>query len=194
MSDRTMTYSASRPTSPVVEPESAFSLSIRLYSGYEQIVDFKLPGVAVLGLDERPPKGNGWGPSPSRLLGAALGACLGAALLAWLREHRVDVRDMRTDVIGAFKRDSSGRRTIERLDVRLIPIVASPEALALPSVAELLEASVVARSIGRGIDVHVSIVPEEPKQLRSASGARAHGSYGPVTTDRAVPFTSEGAV
>jgi organic hydroperoxide reductase OsmC/OhrA len=191
MSDMTTTHSGNRLPPPAVEPDSGFSLSIRLYSGFEQIVDFKLPGVAVLGLDERPPKGNGWGPSPSRLLGAALGACLGASLLAWLRARGTDVRDMHTHVTGSFGRDSAGRRTIDRLDVRLVPIVESPHAVALPTVTELFDASVVARSIDSGIDVRLTITPEAPAQLRRSANV---GSYSPMArSDVGSPYRAERA-
>ncbi len=162
MSDMTSVYSASRLAPPAVEPEAGFSLSIRLYASYEQVVDFRLPGVTVLGLDERPPTGNGWGPSPAHLLGAAVGACVGARLLAWLREHGVDVRDMRTEVTGSFVRSATGERRIARLTVGLIPIFTSSSTVTMPSSKELLGDSVVARSLGGGIDIQLSITPEAP--------------------------------
>ena len=58
---------------PASEPRSTFSLSLHRYTDYQQVVDFRLPGVAVLGVDERPPLGNGWGPSPAHVLGRMIG-------------------------------------------------------------------------------------------------------------------------
>ena len=57
---------AMSPLSPsAADAGSEFSLVVHRYRDYQQIVDFRLPGVAVLGLDECPPLGRGWGPSPA---------------------------------------------------------------------------------------------------------------------------------
>ena len=151
----------------------AFSLSVRLYVGYEQVVDFKLSGVPVLGLDECRPIGHAWGPSPSHLIGAALGACLGARLLSRLREQGIAVRDMRTDVAGVFATDSGGARRIARLVVRLVPVVQSPGDAMMPTPDELLRESVVAKSIGAGIDIELSITPEAPARMRRTTRRNA---------------------
>lgn len=165
MSDTTTVYSTSLLAPPAVEPDAGFSLSIRLYANYEQIVDFKLPGVAILGLDECPPTGNGWGPSPAHLLGAALGACLGARLLSWLREQGVAVSDMRTDVSGSLGRDADGQRRIAQIQVRLSPTIQSTPPVAMVAPAELLRQSLVARSLEKKIDIQLSITPDAPFRL-----------------------------
>jgi hypothetical protein len=160
MSEMTSLYSANLLPPPAVEPDAGFSLSLRLYAKYEQVVDFKLAGVAVLGLDERPPLGNGWGPSPAHLVGAALGACLGNGLLSWLRGLGVEVEDMRTDVTGSFARGADGQSRIGRISVQLVPILRSTPPAAMISPTELLRRSVVARTVSPGIDVRLSIAPE----------------------------------
>jgi hypothetical protein len=147
-------------TPPAVEPSPGIALAIRLYSDFQQIVDFRMPGVAVLGLDERPPRGRGWGPSPSHLMGAALGACLGAALLARLRGEGADVRDMRTEVTGSFARDARGVRRLDRVAVRLSPIIEPGPAPTMPSAEWLIEQSVVAQSLGPSVRVELTITPE----------------------------------
>ncbi|MEO8624317.1 MAG: OsmC family protein [bacterium] len=158
----------------VAEPGTlGFSLSTRLYDNYEQIVDFKLSGVAVLGLDECPPTCHGWGPSPAHLIGAALGACLAGRLLSRLRERGVDVRDMRTDVRGTFASDSGGRRRIARIAVHLVPIIQSPADVAMPKADALLRESLVAKSIAPGIDIELAISPEAPAEIRRTAGASA---------------------
>jgi uncharacterized OsmC-like protein len=167
-------YSASRSVPPAVEPKAGFSLGIRLYAGFEQVVDFRRPGVAVLGLDECPPRGNGWGPSPTHLLGAALGACLGAALLERLRAQGLDVRDMRTEVSGSVTRDTQGPRRIGRIAVRLTPILHGDSPVQMPAVNDLLRESVVAQSLGEGVQVELSIVPERrPRLDQLAADSRA---------------------
>jgi uncharacterized OsmC-like protein len=160
MSDTTSVYSATRL--PVVDAEPGFSLAIRLYTNHEQIVDFKLPGVAVLGLDERPPTGKGWGPSPAHLVGAALGACLANRLLSWLREQGIEVDDMRTDVTASFAHDADGQQRLGRVTVRLSPIIQSARPAAMLAPAALLRRSVIARSLRRDVDVQVTITPEAP--------------------------------
>ena len=172
------TISASRP--PVVDAEPGFSLSIRLYTDYEQIVDFHLPGVAVLGLDERPPTGNGWGPSPAHLVGAALGACLADGLLSWLREQGIEADDMRTDVTGSFAHDADGQRRIGRMTVRLSPIIKSARPAAMLAPTALLQRSVIAQSLGRDVDVQVVIAPEVPS--RSPRAARPNDLSAAVLT------------
>jgi uncharacterized OsmC-like protein len=173
MSDTTSVYSTSLLAPPAVEPDAGFSLSIRLYADYEQIVDFKLPGVAILGLDECPPSGNGWGPSPGHLLAAALGACLGARLLSWLREQGVTVNDMRTDVRGSLARGADGRRRIARIAVRLSPTIQSTRPVAMIAPAELLRESLVAGSLEKRIDVQVSITPDAPFRPSDVAGVDA---------------------
>src|SRR6266550_932883 len=77
-----------------------FSLTLRLDAGYAQVVDFGVPGLGPLVVDEPEPLGAGIGPNPARVLGAALGACLGASLLFCLRRAHVDVSGLRTSVDG----------------------------------------------------------------------------------------------
>jgi len=159
-----------RLTPPAVEPSNGFSLAIRLYCDYEQVVDFRMPGVAVLGLDERPPLGHGWGPSPAQLLGSALGACLGGALLHDLRDAKVEVIDLYTTVSGTFQIDAGGRRRVASVEVRLTPVLAKAEDLAaLPTPDRLAESSMVADSLRRDMSLVVSITPEVPPAAGSPS-------------------------
>lgn len=146
---------------PAVDGANGFALAVRLYCDYEQVVDFRMPGVAVLGLDERPPLGHGWGPSPAQLLGAALGACLGGALLHSLRDAAVDVMDLRTDVTGVFRKDTIGRPHLTGIEVRLTPVLATAEDLrTIPTPDQLAESSMVADSLRRDMSLFVAITPE----------------------------------
>ncbi|HEX7978566.1 MAG TPA: hypothetical protein VF461_08190, partial [Gemmatimonadaceae bacterium] len=108
MTQRFQAYTVEQVDWPAVQPTSDFSLGIRLYCDYEQVVDFRMGGVAVLGLDEPPPLGHGWGPSPAQMLGSALGADLAAALLRCLRAAHVDPLDLRTEVSGTTRTDTLG--------------------------------------------------------------------------------------
>ena len=72
-------FAASTRSPHPADVASEFALTVHRYRDFQQIVDFHLPGVAVLGLDECPPHGRSWGPSPMHLLGSAVGACLAGA-------------------------------------------------------------------------------------------------------------------
>ncbi len=151
-----------------VEPSNGFSLAIRLYCDYEQVVDFRMPGVAVLGLDERPPLGHGWGPSPAQLLGSALGACLGGALLRGLRDAKVDVVDLYTEVRGVFRNDTPERSHLTSFEVRLTPVLERVEDIpALPTPDRLAASSLVAGSLRSDIALLVVITPEVQADRRT---------------------------
>ena len=172
MTQLSSAYTLNRLGGPTVEPTSDFSLAIRLYSDYEQIVDFRMAGVAVLGLDERPPVGRGWGPSPAHMLGSALGADLGGTLLRCLRTANVDPIDLHTEVCGSFLNDAVGRPHLSSLVVRLTPVLASEEdAAAIPTAERLTEQCAIADCLRSDIVLHIAITPEvHAGALTSARG------------------------
>lgn len=151
----------STPARTATGSNPAFALAINLYSDYQQIVDFRLPGVAVLGLDERPPLGHGWGPSPVQLLGSAVGACLGSALLRAIRDAGAEVIDLRTDVSGRIESDRLDRPHVVSITVRLTPIVTTRSALeAVPSPERLARLSMVADILRSDLGLWIAITPE----------------------------------
>lgn len=171
---------------PAVDAGSRFSLAVGLYSDYQQIVDFRMPGVAVLGLDEAPPIGRGWGPSPAHLLGSALGACLGAALLHELRERGIEVLDLRTEVSGTIRADTQGDRHLASLSVRLSPVLARhADVERLPTPDRLAERSMIADSIRTGLGFWIAITPQVRTMPRTAP-YRARSSE--TATDVAAPM------
>ena len=162
----THTYMARAGTSPArphTEAGSDFSLVIGLYRDYQQIVDFRMPGVAVLGLDETPPLGHGWGPSPAQLLGSALGACIAAALLRELHTRGIEVLDLRTEVSGSIRADTLGLRHLANLSVRLSPELARrSDASRMPEPEELADRSMIADSIRTDVGLWIAITPRVP--------------------------------
>jgi hypothetical protein len=143
------------------EPRTTFSLSLHRYADFQQVVDFRLPGVAVLGVDERPPVGHGWGPSPAHVLGSALGACLGSTLLIVMRGAGAQVLDLRTDVSGAIQRDTLGQPHVTSISVRLSPVVGSRAELdTVPSPERLAERSMIADSLRSDLGLWIAITPE----------------------------------
>ena len=163
---------------PATDAGSRFSLAIGLYTDYQQIVDFRMPGVAVLGLDESPPLGHGWGPSPAHLLGSALGACLAAALLHELRDRGIEVADLRTEVSGNVRTDTLGERHLANLSVRLSPVLARrTDVERMPAPDRLAERSMIADSIRTDLGLWIAITPELRKRARTAPyGARSGAS------------------
>jgi len=158
-------YSTASEASPLArsatEPRTTFSLSLHRYADYQQVVDFRLPGVAVLGVDERPPVGHGWGPSPAHVLGSALGACLGSALLLVMQGSGVELLDLRTDVSGAIQRDTLGQPHVTSISVRLTPVVARRADLdAVPSPERLAERSMIADALRSDLGLWIAITPE----------------------------------
>src|SRR5690625_6506194 len=68
--------------------EQEFAITLDWRGGYEFTVDFELDGVPPLLTDESPPLGEGVGPSPARLLAAAVGNCMSASLKFCLDKAR----------------------------------------------------------------------------------------------------------
>jgi uncharacterized OsmC-like protein len=194
MTQLSSAYTLNQLDRPAVETARDFSLAIRLYCDYEQIVDFRMAGVAVLGLDERPPLGHGWGPSPAQTLGAALGADLGGALLRFLRAANVDPLDLRTEVSATFRNDTLGRPHVSGVVVRLTPVLASEEDVAaIPTSERLVEQSAIADSLRSDIGLHVAILPEVRVGARAPARDVVHlvKDALPAGTGRAPPLSGE---
>ena len=141
----------------------AFSLTIRLYRDYAQVVDFGLPELTLLALDEPPPLGRSHGPNPARLLGSAVGACLGASLLYCLRKSRIDESGLSTKVEGTIVRNARGRLRVGPLRVTLSPTLPLAEAGRVNRCLDIFEDfCVVTESVRGGIDVDVRVDPVTP--------------------------------
>ena len=155
------------PTPPASQrrphDEQHFTLSVRLYDGFAQTVDFDSGSIPLLAIDEPPPLGAARGPNPVRLLGAAVGGCLGASLLFCLRKARVDVRDLRTIVEGSLTRNDDGRLRVANIRVKLVPTIADSQCAGLERCAELFEDyCIVTESVREGIEIAVEVAPPVP--------------------------------
>lgn len=145
---------------PVAGGDHRFELVLRLHDDYMQIADFAIDGTSPITIDEPPPLGQERGPNPARLLGAAVGGCLGASLLFCLRKARVAVSDLRTVVEGTMVRNEAGRLRIGQIKVRLAPEVAEAD---LPRLSRCLQVfedyCVVTQSVREGLEVTVDVTP-----------------------------------
>lgn len=159
---------------PAREPHEEFTLELRLQDNYTQIVDFGLDGVAPLVTDEPPPLGTQRGPNPARLLGSAVGSCLGASLMFCLRKARVEVTDLRVSVSGTLARNERGRLRISALRVRLAPTVAGADRPRLGRCLELFEDfCVVTESVREGVEVQVEVEPGGSPSARASGDSVA---------------------
>lgn len=145
---------------PAAEAEQRFSMVLWLHDDYMQVVEFGMDGVTPLVVDEMQPLGAERGPNPARLLGAAVGSCLGASLLYCLRKARIGVTDLRTTVEGTMVRNDRGRLRIGELRVRLAPTVPEAERARMARCLEIFEDfCIVTQSVRAGIDVAVRVEP-----------------------------------
>jgi organic hydroperoxide reductase OsmC/OhrA len=156
------------PTTPAAaggsrqEEPPEFTLTLDGGDGYEQIARFDLESASPLIIDEPAPLGGGAAPNPARLLGAAIGSCLGASLLFCLRKARIDVRGVHTTVHGSLVRNERGRLRVGRVAVRLEPMVPAEQHDRIPRCVEVFEDfCIVTASVRQGIDVEVEVVPRD---------------------------------
>lgn len=149
-------------TTRPADGEHAFSVVLDLRHDYLQSVDFRLAGVGLLDVDEPPPLGHAEGPNPARLLGSALGSCLGASLLFCLRKARIEVNGLHTTVNGTLVRNERGRLRVGAVDVTLEPIVPAAQHERMTRCLTMFEDfCVVTASVRQAIEVRVSVVPRE---------------------------------
>jgi len=144
----------------LVPHDNDFTIALTLEGDYTQTVDFGLPGVPPLTVDEPPPAGAGAGPNPSRLLASAIGSCLAASLTFCMRKARVEVRGVRTTVRGSLTRNERGRLRVAALHVRLEPVVPVEQHDRVPRCLELFEDfCVVTASVRQGVPITVDVEP-----------------------------------
>ncbi len=138
-----------------------FAVQLQLEEGYRFSVDLGQAWPALV-MDEPEPLGHGAGPNAARVLGAAVGNCLGASLLFCLQRSKVEVHDLRVDVAGTVERNEKGRFRITGLRVRLLPGVAGAEGVQdrIDRCIGLFEDyCIVTQSVRQGIDVQVEVAP-----------------------------------
>jgi uncharacterized OsmC-like protein len=144
----------------MAEHEREFSVGLRLEDDYRFTVDFGVPGVEPLLVDEPEPLGGGAGPNPARLLGTAVANCLAASLLFCLRRSRVDVHGMEATVHGTMERNEKGRYRITAMRVVLQPGIADGDRERMGRCLDIYEEfCIVTQSVRDGLDVEVVVEP-----------------------------------
>ena len=154
----------------VTATEEQFSVTLRMYQDYAQVVDFGPPDQTLIALDEPHPVGRGYGPNPARMLASAVGGCLGASLLYCFRKARIDVAGLSTKVEGTLVRNERGRLRIGALRVTLAPTMRSVASELLTQCFDIFEDfGVVTQSVRDGIDVDVRVEPVGSPDLPSSA-------------------------
>lgn len=149
-------------TGPQVQrqPESAhqFGITLELLEGYAFRVEFEDGDIEPLHTDEPPPLGAGNGPSPSRLLAAAIVNCLAASLVHCLRRARVTIEGLSAHAAVSIGRNDRGRLRIERIDVELSPHLDAAVAAQLARcTAVFQEYCTVTASVREGFEIGVEV-------------------------------------
>jgi organic hydroperoxide reductase OsmC/OhrA len=143
--------------------DGEFAVTLDLKDGYRFDVDFLQDGVPGLVMDEPDPLGAGAGPNAVRVLGAAIGNCLGASLLFCLRRSHVEVGSLRVDVAGTVVRNEAGRYRVGEVRVKLHPDVAPADVERMGRCLGLFEDfCIVTQSVRDGVAVQVEVASPAP--------------------------------
>jgi organic hydroperoxide reductase OsmC/OhrA len=149
--------------------DSTFSLEVDRRERFAFEILFDDATWAPLFTDEPPPLGEGGGPNPARLLGAAVGNCLAASLLFCLERARIDVAGLLARVEGDVIRNERGRLRVGQLRVRLEPTVRGDLGGRMERCLEIFEDfCVVTQSVRDGVEVHVDVTPQPADREKSA--------------------------
>jgi uncharacterized OsmC-like protein len=140
------------------EESKQFSIALDSVQNLEFRVRFDQTQLKDLVVDEPAPLGQGNGPDPARLLGAAVGGCLSASLLFCAQKLRLNMKGLHADVKVAQVRNEKGRLRIGKIDVEIEPRIEEPDDQKLQRCIDLFEDfCVVTQSVRKGVDISVKI-------------------------------------
>lgn len=146
----------------MTDKESEVEINIQQIKDYQFSVDFGLQNVPLLMVDEDPPLGEGNGPDPSRLLGAAVANCMLASLLFCLQKSRTVVNDLNAKLIIQFGRNGNKRLRIKAIDLEITVDLPDKELSKLERCRGIFEDfCTVSASVRTGIPVKVDIKAEK---------------------------------
>lgn len=151
-------------TPHIVDANSANdTIELDLINGFAQQVNWGVTGAPTMVIDEPEPLGENLGPSPGRVLAAALASCLGASLLFCLKKSRIDVQALHTTASVALTRNDKGRLRVGTITVRLEPTVPLDQQPRMARCLEVFEDfCIVTASVRPAVTVDVSVHPIAP--------------------------------
>ena len=140
------------------EPVSELSVSIDQVENYEFQVNFDGTDLPALILDEPPPLGAQAGPSPSRILAAAIGSCLCASLLFCLEKSRLKVEHLGARVKLQTIRNEQKRLRINKAEVVITTQMNEEDQIRARRCLGLFEKfCTVSQSIQEGIEIDLRV-------------------------------------
>lgn len=146
-----------------MDDTNTFSVNLELLENFVFKIDFDEYGYILS--DEPPPLGQGEGPNPARLIGAAVANCLCASLLFAIRKKKQDLPSIKARVDGEIKR-VEGFWRITRINVAIDAETASVDTEVLnASLQQFENFCLVTQSIRQGIPVHVELKNEKGEVL-----------------------------
>lgn len=147
--------------------DNDFSIELVQQADYRFEVRFDNPALPVLVTDENAPLGGDAGPSPSRLLAAAVANCLSASLLFALRKFHNDPGTLRAQARVTLGRNEAQRLRVQRIDVALHLGVPAAQLRQLERIlGQFEEFCVVTQSVRAAFPVGVEVF--------DATGERLH--------------------
>lgn len=142
------------------------TIELDLIDGFAQEVDWGVPGSEGMIIDEPAPLGTNRGPSPGRVLAAALASCLGASLLFCLRKARIEVQGLHTSASVAMKRNEKGRLRVGSITVKLAPVVPIDQQPRMQRCLETFEDyCIITASVRPSVTVNVIVEPTAPNAV-----------------------------
>ncbi len=133
---------------------------------YRFLVDFGENLPTTMG-DEPPPLGEGAGPSPQRLLGAAMANCLCSSLIFAIGKFKGDPGKVTATATCTIDRNEANRLRVTHIDVD-IALGANPDGLPHldRALAQFEDFCTVSQSVRAGIPFAVSVKGPDGRRLK----------------------------
>jgi uncharacterized OsmC-like protein len=143
------------------EEEKTFKVSMKREEGFVFKVDFGIPDVELLTMDEPAPVGGDTGPNASKVLAAAMGNCLTASLMFCLQKARAEIGGVETKVEGKMRRNEKGRWRVAEVNVEISPEIDLETFQSQFDRCNGLfeDFCIVSKSIEEGIPINVEVKP-----------------------------------
>jgi organic hydroperoxide reductase OsmC/OhrA len=149
--------------------EGRFKIHLEQLDDYQINVRFDWKKAADILMDEPPPLGEASGPNASRMLAAAAGNCLTAALLYCLAKEEPPAHSVKTEATCILVRNDKKRLRIGGMEVKLIISDALASSPRFNRCKDLFEDfCVVSASIRQGIPMRVQVTNEQGEVLHSS--------------------------
>jgi organic hydroperoxide reductase OsmC/OhrA len=147
------------------QKERRFQVNLKHQTGFRFVSqaseDGRLHGDPYVS-DEPDPIGDASGPSTPALLASAIGHCLSASLLEALRHSHVEVLSFETEAVAVVKPNAEGLPRIDRVDVRLRPMVKDQSGRAEQCAKIFEKHCTVCSSLRKALDIRVSVDWQTP--------------------------------